>query len=50
LQTETKCILRTAKKLLTSHKIESHINSKNMKAKERKYSIQEMGARKGAVS
>jgi hypothetical protein len=50
LRTETNCILRTAKKLLTSHKIESQINSKNMKAKERKYSIQEMEARKGAAS
>ncbi len=50
MRTETKCILRTAKKPLTSHKIESQINSKDMKAKERKYSIQEMGARKGAAS
>lgn len=40
----TKWILRTAKKLLTSHQIESQINSKNMKAKERKCCIQEMGA------
>lgn len=50
LWTETKCVLRTAKKPLTSHKIESQINSKDLKAKERKYSIQEMGARKGAAS
>jgi hypothetical protein len=36
LRTETKCIHRTAKKLLTSHKIESQINSKKYESKEEK--------------